>query len=264
MLEKSCRKCRQIKPAEMFAKSARERDGLQQMCRACYSEYAANRLADKTPPKECLACKMMLRSVEFRRTPRVGLQNVCIKCEESFIQCPKCSVVKGHAGFSPDKSISTGRKSWCRECSNSHNRASRNSDEYRSKIRAYRSTPEIKERKNAYSRQYFSTDRGRDAIRRYANSPKGKAASARRRARERALEDTLTTQEWSGILAVHNNACAYCRRPFGAELKVTVDHRKPVSKGGPSTKENIVPACLRCNLSKGNREWPVTMPPQET
>lgn len=43
--------------------------------------------------------------------------------------------------------------------------------------------------------------------------------------------------------------CAYCPRPA-----TTVDHVRPVSKGGTNALDNLVPCCSWCNGSKGNRE----------
>jgi len=45
-----------------------------------------------------------------------------------------------------------------------------------------------------------------------------------------------------------DNACQYCG--IGAE---NIDHVIPKSRGGPHTWENVVAACRRCNLRKGNR-----------
>ena len=52
------------------------------------------------------------------------------------------------------------------------------------------------------------------------------------------------------VFAEFNHACAYCLR---TDRKLTVDHMEPVSKGGDNTRANIVPACLSCNSSKGDR-----------
>lgn len=43
--------------------------------------------------------------------------------------------------------------------------------------------------------------------------------------------------------------CSYCSRPA-----TSVDHIKPVSKGGTHALENLVGCCSSCNSSKGNRE----------
>jgi 5-methylcytosine-specific restriction endonuclease McrA len=46
--------------------------------------------------------------------------------------------------------------------------------------------------------------------------------------------------------------CQYCgRRPPREDL--TIDHITPRSRGGRSTWDNVVLACLKCNVAKGNR-----------
>ena len=46
--------------------------------------------------------------------------------------------------------------------------------------------------------------------------------------------------------------CQYCgKTPTRQEL--TIDHVMPRSRGGQDTWENLVAACVRCNVRKGNR-----------
>ena len=76
--------------------------------------------------------------------------------------------------------------------------------------------------------------------------------------RRRAEEYGADHQEYSrtAILARWGYRCAYC--DAGAEH---LDHVQPLSKGGADTESNMVPACARCNLSKGARtlaEWAAT------
>ena len=81
--------------------------------------------------------------------------------------------------------------------------------------------------------------------------------AARRRALRRALPATLTTAQWEAIKEAYRYRCAYCgKKPS----RLTQDHVVPVTKGGGTTAENIVPACQQCNRSKGNRP-PSTVPP---
>jgi 5-methylcytosine-specific restriction endonuclease McrA len=47
-------------------------------------------------------------------------------------------------------------------------------------------------------------------------------------------------------------ACQYCAKRARAE-DLTFDHVVPRSRGGVTTWENIVTACTRCNLAKGNK-----------
>lgn len=46
--------------------------------------------------------------------------------------------------------------------------------------------------------------------------------------------------------------CQYCRTKPGTET-LTIDHIVPKSRGGKTTWENCVLACLTCNIKKGNR-----------
>ncbi len=46
--------------------------------------------------------------------------------------------------------------------------------------------------------------------------------------------------------------CQYCGHKPSPSL-LTMDHVKPIVKGGPKTWENIVTACRSCNLKKGGR-----------
>jgi len=49
-----------------------------------------------------------------------------------------------------------------------------------------------------------------------------------------------------------NYRCQYCYRTF-PEKELTMDHVKPVVKGGKKNWENIVAACTKCNQKKGDR-----------
>lgn len=48
------------------------------------------------------------------------------------------------------------------------------------------------------------------------------------------------------------NCCQYCGRKFGSH-KLSLDHVLPRSRGGATTWDNIVCACLDCNVRKGGR-----------
>jgi 5-methylcytosine-specific restriction endonuclease McrA len=87
-----------------------------------------------------------------------------------------------------------------------------------------------------------------------ANPQKVAVLMQRRRARVAAALATLTAAQWEAILELHGNACAYCGKPG----KMTMDHVLPVSRGGGTTADNVVPACQSCNSSKGAKtpeEW---------
>jgi 5-methylcytosine-specific restriction endonuclease McrA len=48
------------------------------------------------------------------------------------------------------------------------------------------------------------------------------------------------------------NRCQYCGRKFPTS-ELSLDHVVPISRGGKSSWENIVCACLPCNVRKGNK-----------
>jgi 5-methylcytosine-specific restriction endonuclease McrA len=54
------------------------------------------------------------------------------------------------------------------------------------------------------------------------------------------------------IFARDNNQCQYCGRKFPT-TELSLDHVVPRSQGGMSTWENIVCACVSCNVRKGGR-----------
>lgn len=45
------------------------------------------------------------------------------------------------------------------------------------------------------------------------------------------------------------HACVYCT----THERLTLDHVKPVSKGGTNEHTNLVTACLPCNAARGNK-----------
>ena len=54
------------------------------------------------------------------------------------------------------------------------------------------------------------------------------------------------------IFARDHNQCQYCGKRFSTS-DLSLDHVVPRSQGGGATWENIVCACLNCNIKKGGR-----------
>ena len=70
------------------------------------------------------------------------------------------------------------------------------------------------------------------------------AHSKREREKARALRKT---DWWRAKL--QQGVCHYCGKKVGA-ANLTMDHVIPVSRGGTSTKGNVVPCCKDCNNAK--------------
>lgn len=67
---------------------------------------------------------------------------------------------------------------------------------------------------------------------------------AREREKARALRKSVWWQQ-----QLQTGVCHYCGKRVGA-AGLTLDHVVPVSRGGTSTKGNVVPACDACNKGK--------------
>lgn len=91
----------------------------------------------------------------------------------------------------------------------------------------------------------------RDRTWRIANPEKVRLMSSdqqRRRAAARKLP--FTTEQLAARLAYWGNRCWMCSGPSR-----TIDHVKPIVKGGWHALMNLRPACLACNSRKGSK-WP--------
>ncbi|GMW02037.1 MAG: HNH endonuclease [Candidatus Hydrogenedentota bacterium] len=55
-----------------------------------------------------------------------------------------------------------------------------------------------------------------------------------------------------GIFERDHHMCQYCGKHF-SRSQLTIDHVLPQSRGGGDSWENLVLACLPCNVRKGNR-----------
>jgi 5-methylcytosine-specific restriction enzyme A len=59
--------------------------------------------------------------------------------------------------------------------------------------------------------------------------------------------DLRQSQWWRNKIA--QGLCAYCQGTFAPDT-LTMDHIVPISRGGRSTKGNVVPCCAACNATK--------------
>lgn len=68
--------------------------------------------------------------------------------------------------------------------------------------------------------------------------------------REKAKARALKTTRW-WRRKVERGICYYCGKRVSPD-ELTMDHRIPLSQGGTSSRDNIVPACKECNIKKKN------------
>ncbi len=105
-------------------------------------------------------------------------------------------------------------------------------------------------RKNREKRK-ITTDKWRDKNKELTNH-----LSKNYHYRKKKAEGSHSLKEYKEKLLKFGGLCAYC----GIEKANTKDHVIPLSKGGTYFIDNIIPACVSCNSSKGNKtvfEWNV-------
>ncbi|MFD7705700.1 HNH endonuclease [Streptomyces sp. NPDC059786] len=94
-----------------------------------------------------------------------------------------------------------------------------------------------------------------------ANPELRAAIAAQHKAARRAWEKLnpgsvgIDGREWRKLVRRYRHRCAYCG---GNEGGIHMDHVIPLSRGGRHAIGNVLPACQKCNLSKGAKlvaEW---------
>jgi 5-methylcytosine-specific restriction enzyme A len=74
--------------------------------------------------------------------------------------------------------------------------------------------------------------------------------------REKQKARELRASQW-WKRQVAKGLCHYCGNRFSSK-ELTMDHIVPISKGGRTTKGNVVPCCKTCNTEKKSKllmEW---------
>lgn len=182
-------------------------------------------------------------------------------------RCSKCGISKplNKDNFYWDKSRNRLYYT-CKPCHNSMTRVNariwnkENPDRLKASVARHLANPENRKRHNDQSKLWNKNNPEKvlKAVRDYKkrNPEYRVAADHRRRARERSVPDTLTTQEWKNALTYFNFCCAYCGSQQGFWDKIEADHFVPISAiNCPGTvKENMLPACRGCNASKSNTD----------
>lgn len=116
---------------------------------------------------------------------------------------------------------------------------------------------ENRDKLNEYNRSYYQNNKDKVRNHRLCNMDRYRSYVQRRRAMLKSLpiEKFVDTE----IFDRDGWICGVCNKPVDKELKwphpqsASLDHIKPISKGGPHIKVNVRLAHLVCNISIGNR-----------
>ncbi len=131
-------------------------------------------------------------------------------------------------------------------------------------LKEYNAKEEVKKRtalsQAAYRKRHperFQTSKFKEARKRtvakFKKSPKGKICAIhsahRRRAAKMNTEYPATAKQLAELKAKAKGICYYCGKKV---KKLTFDHINPLGLSGPHSIDNLVMACLPCNLSKND------------
>lgn len=221
---KTCTNCDALKQEHEFYK-------WRNVCKECCRDREAKRRRENPKPKR----EPKIRKAGYQKLP------------EGMRKCSRCEEVKGVKFFYKDISRASGTSTYCKECV---------------AVRTSEKRERLGEDFLTTRREW--TKRNRDRIREIdrawveENRERRNLVEARRRARKKSLPDTLTPDEQQEILDTFSYACVICEEAYEH-----MDHFIPLFSGhGGTTKENMIPMCSECNMSKGAKnpfEWAKTL-----
>lgn len=191
--------------------------------------------------KICIVCKTSKKIDQFykNRRSKDGRMSCCIECRKVFNRSDANKLAQKRFRQS-DKGKAAQKK--------------HNSYEAR---KAYQKEYEKTEVRKRIKKRYALSNKRKAAQKRYRQSSKGKAADkkghALRRAKKTQAGGSYTTSEWFDLCKFYGFLCLKCDDLFPSD-ELTVDHVKPISKGGTSFIHNLQPLCLNCNRIKGIQE----------
>lgn len=186
--------------------------------------------------------------------------------------CTKCKEWRPVTRYIKRLLSRDGYDSICNECRNTASRAwrAKNKDRVQELNREFYEAN--REERLNYHRQYRQANKGRfrqlmdkfrqenpdyhrNYMRQWAQEhpDKIRAKDNARRIFKMGKPASFTEAEWQALKAQYNYTCLRCGRQE-PEIKLTVDHIIPVSKGGAGTIDNIQPLCKPCNTAKHDRE----------
>jgi len=169
-------------------------------------------------------------------------------------RCTKCGELKLLSDFHKRKSYKDGIMSWCKKCHNESGRkwATANSEKMNEHQRKWYSANPDKSKEKHYKWRAANPDKARKIARKWdINHPEQKLKDGHnRRARKMGNGGEITIDKWKSLKEHYKYTCLCCKRSE-PEIKLTIDHVKPIVLGGKNLIKNAQPLCQSCNSKKG-------------
>jgi 5-methylcytosine-specific restriction endonuclease McrA len=170
--------------------------------------------------------------------------------------CSKCKEVKNLSEYYKDKQRKDGFRHDCKSCNNAKNVAYRNAnaEKVRATKKAYAEKTKERRREVMLAWQRANKDKVRLAGQQWNARNPGASSERSRRRRTKLNGNTIFAVSKNFINNLKSMPCAYC----GTKGFIEIDHVVPISRGGTHSEGNLLPSCITCNRSKGDRtitEW---------
>lgn len=264
---KQCSICFYFKDITEFKKrSSSKKDGRDSQCKECYNsrqrdlyngyEYEDSLIIEDgiILGKVCKQCFQLDLLENFYIDNRYidGYKPFCVFCYVKI--CNTCNMEKSLIDFYDDSRFSDGKYRNCKSCHHSFTVDWQKSNPIQTSIIDSRSKYKRRENIRIYNIQYRLENREyfKDKWQEWylQNYERAKQKSRNRRAMERQVGGTISTEDWLNLVNEFNSCCAYCGK---YDKNITQDHIIPISRGGSNTIENILPACWLCNCKKNDK-----------
>lgn len=219
--------------------------------------------------RKCGFCGEVKSLLEFSKDPRTktGYSALCLVCNKNKSKVwrdknPDKSreSVKRYREKYPEKhremydSWSSRNKEKVRESArenyNRHQEAYRESARIQHAKRKLEHPQEVRDYQSEWRKK--NPEKVSDAQKKWSHShpERVKIKTQNRNEKKKNSTGSVTEREWVDILERCGYTCLWCRRN---DVKITMDHVVPLSKGGLHEIENIQPLCRSCNSKKGVR-----------
>jgi len=230
-ITKVCSRCGETKPLTEYGNNKRARDGLSYHCKVCQANaYEAWRVAN------------LDRRREYQ--------------QEWYEKNPGAKSEHGRTFATKHSAKIVARVAKWRRENPERVRATLKADRVanRELYRERRQRPEFIVKKREADRLWnlANKEHASESKRRWRkNNPESaRIHSNRRRALKRSAPGTATVAQVQARIEYFGYKCWMCGAPWES-----IDHVKPLSKGGSHWPANLRPACISCNASK-HAKWP--------
>lgn len=202
--------------------------------------------------KICTKCGEVKDVSSFVKDPQKkdGLYSSCKECykinyKKNIVKAQKRS--KEYKDKNRDTVLAKKRARWLENREYNLKKLQEYHKENKEKEKLYRI--ENKEKLSLISRAWAALNSARrnDTLKKWRRANPDKVSVQKQNRRTREAGNVISNKEWEEVLEKYGNRCLCCGR---SDVRITMDHVLPLSKGGTNTIDNVQPLCFSCNSRK--------------